>query len=333
MQMSKMLATVVCTYVAGAASAPSSNLLQTWQAGAFAASGATKDTPITRVVGLLKEMSATLEKEQKEDEELYDKLACWCNNNEYEKDEAMEASQAKIADLNSTINELTAKSSELTAQIKTLEEDAAKDKEALAEATGLREKELKEFHGSDLDSTQAIENLKAAIEVLGKHQGSSFPQLTHSLLQTGKAEPWTDAHESSHRDTLLRSSCARTVLTSSQSQPIKEHFLQADDRRASSSSSAASGWSTDDAAVVRVAMRSASAFVQRRHSSGYYPSYTSQSGEIMGVLEQLKEEMVADLGEAQKLELERATNFAELRAAKESEIANGEAMAEKKEDQ
>jgi len=102
---------------------------------------------------------------------------------------------------------------------------------------------------------------------------------------------------------------------------------------AKASSSAAAGWSADDAAIVRRAMRSASAFVQAHHSSGYYPSCTSQSGEIMGVLKQLKEEMEGDLGDSQKLETERAASFAELRAAKEDEIANGEAMAEKKEDE
>jgi hypothetical protein len=42
-------------------------------------------TPVTRVVNLLKEMSATLEKEMEEDEGLYKKLSCWCNENVYAK--------------------------------------------------------------------------------------------------------------------------------------------------------------------------------------------------------------------------------------------------------
>merc|ERR1719473_2691050 len=78
-------------------------------------------------------------------------------------------------------------------------------------------------------------------------------------------------------------------------------------------------------------MKSASALVQARH--GYYPSYTSQSGEIFGILNQLKEELEGDHAEAQRQENERAALFAELREAKDAEIAKGEAMAEKKEDE
>merc|ERR1719337_670592 len=63
------------------------------------------------------------------------------------------------------------------------------------------------------------------------------------------------------------------------------------------------------------------------------PSYASQSGEIFGVLKTLQEEMKADLSEAQKTEAARAAAFAELRAAKTSEIESGEKMAEAKEDE
>merc|ERR1719323_2958338 len=90
--------------------------------------------------------------------------------------------------------------------------------------------------------------------------------------------------------------------------------------------------SAEESAVVRRALRSASAFVQARHGGRYYPSYNSQSGEIIGVLRTLKEEMEADLSEAQKREQTRAAAFEELRAAKSAEIANGDKMAEQKED-
>merc|ERR1719366_26156 len=63
------------------------------------------------------------------------------------------------------------------------------------------------------------------------------------------------------------------------------------------------------------------------------PSYSAQSGEIVGVLKQLKEEMEGELSEAQKTEATRAATFAELRAAKTSEIESGEKMAETKEDE
>merc|ERR1712194_878292 len=51
------------------------------------------------------------------------------------------------------------------------------------------------------------------------------------------------------------------------------------------------GWTADDALVVKRAEKIAAAFVQSRQAQGYNPAYASQSGEIFGVLKQMKEEM------------------------------------------
>merc|ERR1719217_494991 len=107
----------------------------------------------------------------------------------------------------------------------------------------------------------------------------------------------------------------------------EQTFLRPVSRSEPAVAAPAAGWAADDVAVVRRALRSASAFVQARDGTAYYPSYHSQSGEILGVLKQLKEEMEGDLGEAQKLESERAAAFAELRTAKTEEIETGEKMA------
>merc|ERR1719223_2521831 len=60
-----------------------------------------KGNPIQRVVGLLKEMQTTLKKEMDEDEELYEKLECWCNTGKYEKENAITNGEAKIEELTS----------------------------------------------------------------------------------------------------------------------------------------------------------------------------------------------------------------------------------------
>merc|ERR1719336_3130844 len=90
------------------------------------------------------------------------------------------------------------------------------------------------------------------------------------------------------------------------------------------------GWTDDDTAVVKRALRYASSFLQDHQ--GYYPAYQSQSGEIVGLLKQLKEEMEGDLAESQKKEQEAAAAFAELRAAKTDQIESAEKMEEEKED-
>merc|ERR1719324_1669863 len=62
-------------------------------------------------------------------------------------------------------------------------------------------------------------------------------------------------------------------------------------------------------------------------------SYAPQSGEILGILKQLKDEMEASLSDSQKAEKDAAANFNEMRNAKTAEIENGERMAERKEDE
>merc|ERR1719473_2309951 len=128
---------------------------------------------------------ATLNKDMEEDEGLYDKMKCWCANGASEKAAEIKASKEKIAELESTIESLTARTAgDLTTEIKELEEEVAADKEALTEATGLREKQLEEFQNMEDDSIQAIENMKAAITVLAKHQDDGFLQTSLSFVQT-----------------------------------------------------------------------------------------------------------------------------------------------------
>merc|ERR1719507_1068847 len=46
---------------------------------------AAKNRPVSKVITLLKDMLKQLEKEAEEDEEIYDKMACWCETNDKEK--------------------------------------------------------------------------------------------------------------------------------------------------------------------------------------------------------------------------------------------------------
>jgi len=128
-----------------------------------------KEYPVTKVVKLLKDMQATLQKEMETDQEVYDKLACWCETNDKEKTAAVEIAQQRITEFTSSIEELSAKSARLDVEIKTLNEEIAKNQEALNKATAIREKELEEFNAEEKDMMQSIQALKNAITVLGKH--------------------------------------------------------------------------------------------------------------------------------------------------------------------
>jgi len=138
-----------------------------------------KNYPVTKVVNLIKDMQAQLQKEAEEDEEVYEKLACWCETNDKEKTAAIEEAEARITALTSAIEEGTATSSRLNTEIKNLEAEIAKNQESLDKATAMRQEELAEFNAEEKDVLQSIGALKSAIIVLSKH---------HEFLQTMPSE-------------------------------------------------------------------------------------------------------------------------------------------------
>jgi hypothetical protein len=289
--------------------------------------GTEKDSPVTRVVNLLKEMQTTLQKEMEEDEDLFKKLGCWCNQNTDEKQNSIAAAEAKIAELESTIETLTARSAELKTKIAETEKKVVGDKETLATATAQREKEAKKFHGKELDSIQDIENLKAALVILSKHQ--NFFQVSLSFIQKAKREKgWEDSSASRSLDEFMFQNGG-----TSNTEPVSQKFLQQEVTNNQPPLAKADALTQADKLIVQRAMKTVASFAQAHHSEGYYPSYGAQSGEVLGVMQTLKEEMEADLKEAQKLEKERAAAFAELKSSKTMEIEAGEKMAEQKEDE
>merc|ERR1719407_179727 len=111
-----------------------------------------KNRPVTKVVTLLKDMSAQLEKEGEEDEEVYDKMVCWCETNDKEKSKAIADAEQHITDLGAQIEEQTGLSARLSAEIAALNTEVAENSDALDKATAMREKELAEFTANEADS-------------------------------------------------------------------------------------------------------------------------------------------------------------------------------------
>merc|ERR1719281_2108562 len=141
----------------------------------FDAAGA-KNRPVTKVINLLKDMLKQLEKEAEEDEDIYDKMACWCETNDKDKTKAIADAESKIEDLTSQIEELSAASARLNTEIKNLEKEVEANQKALDQATAIRTKELAEFNEEEKDMLQSISALKSAIVVLSKHHSAAMIQ-------------------------------------------------------------------------------------------------------------------------------------------------------------
>jgi len=134
------------------------------------------ERPVMKVVRLLQDMSAQLEKEKADDEAVFEALDCWCKTNEAEKTKAIEAGEAKIADLKSSMGEFAAKIEELREGLASAKAKLRQDQDALDTATAIRMKEVKAFHGEEKDMLATIQSCKQAIVVLKKHN-PSFTQL------------------------------------------------------------------------------------------------------------------------------------------------------------
>jgi len=140
------------------------------------------DRPVTQVVNLLEDMLKSLESEQKEDEDIYDKMSCWCETNDKEKTQAISDAETKLDDLAAEIEELTATSARLGVEITALEKEVAANKVSLVEATEIRAKQHDVFNDEDRDMLEAVTALKSAIAVLAKHHSSFLQRPTPSML-------------------------------------------------------------------------------------------------------------------------------------------------------
>merc|ERR1719161_2020693 len=224
-------------------------------------------------------MKAQLEKEAEEDEEIYEKMACWCETNDKEKTKAIADAEAHIEDLTATIEELSATSARLNTEIKFLEKEVAENQDALDKAAALRAKELAEFNAEEKDAIQAITALKNAIIVLSKnHEGGALLELsTKQALDITTLLSHLMQTQAAMLDGVLTPSQRKTVAT----------------------------------------------FVQS-------PSYAPASGQIFGILKQMKETFESNLSNSQKEELASQKAYEDLTAAKEEEIAAGQEQVDTK---
>merc|ERR1719487_1900133 len=221
-------------------------------------------------------MIKQLEKEQEEDEEIYEKMACWCGTNDKEKTKSIADGEAHIDNLETEIEELTAASARLNQEIANLEAEIAKNQEALEKATAMRQKQLAEFNSEEKDMIEALGAMKQAIEVLQKHHPNLI-QSDDALVQIGTM---MRKQMKNHADILGE------VITPAQKRQLAS-FAQA------------------PKSLIQV------------NAEPYAP----QSGQILGILKQMKETFEANLSQSQKEEQENQTAYEDLKAAKEAEIA------------
>jgi len=161
----------------------------------------------------------------------------------------------------------------------------------LDQATAIRQKQLAEFNAEEKDLLQSVSALKSAITVLSKHHSGALMQVPRSHVLGIAAALQNEMQK--------HSSLLTGVLTHSQRKAMKA-FIQAPE-------------DYFDAAPTFKQMSSA-----------------PQSGEIFGILKQMKETFETNLSDTQKEELTNQKAYEDLKSAKEEEIAAGQAQIDAK---
>merc|ERR1719399_2248606 len=114
-------------------------------------------------------MQETMQEEAAKDQEVCEKMSCWCETNDKETNAAVEAAQRAISELTAKIEENAALAARLETEIEELESEIKSAEEATATATALREKEHAEFSAEEKEMVDTISALTDAIAVLSKH--------------------------------------------------------------------------------------------------------------------------------------------------------------------
>ena len=221
---------------------------------------------------------------------------------EQRKKDAIEYATDQIADLEAFLEEAAGKVGELKTEISGLEDDIADDNSALANARSLRDKENEEFAAYETDSKESIDLLAQAVEVLSKVQ----------LVQKG--------------DARVEAALVQVRHVVERHYPSYQSVMQKDlyDMIGSLQDIVAVGKG-------KSFLHQSQAPIAGGGQAAGAKSYDSKSGQIVGILAEMKDEFVRDLSAAQKREYKALVDFQNLQAAKLAEIAAANKQKDMKE--
>jgi len=130
-------------------------------------------SPVEQVVQLLTELKSKLEMDEKVEQQVYDKFACWCEKTTARKAKAIEDAQEELRRLGQKMLKLKGTIATLAAEIEELKAAIKANKEAQAEATALREKENAAWKAETDETKEALTALEQATNVLKEATGGA----------------------------------------------------------------------------------------------------------------------------------------------------------------
>jgi len=159
--------------------------------------------PLRKVVTMLQAMQRKVTEEGEKERELYDKFVCHCKNGKGELDASIAGAEGKVSNLGSEIKASEEKKVQLDEDLKQAQVDRSAAKDAMAEATGIREKEAAAFAAEKSELDANIGAIAGAVAALERGMAGGFLQTDAASLLRKLAGTQGESLSEDDRQTLL----------------------------------------------------------------------------------------------------------------------------------
>jgi len=138
--------------------------------------------PIRKVVTMLQALNAKVESEGEKERELHEKYMCYCKGAGGTLAKSIADAQTRAPELTAAIEAGNGQMAQLKEDLKNHQNDRAAAKTAMAEATGLREKENAAFNTVESETSTNIAGIEKAITAIEKGAGGAFLQTSDASV-------------------------------------------------------------------------------------------------------------------------------------------------------
>jgi len=150
----------------------------------IAAQNGQQAEPVTKIVDTLQNVFANLNEEHKSDETTYKKFYDWCQGNFVTRKNEHQRFKTGVSELQSKLQVQQAQNKQLKDEAGQLEEEVKQTKEAIAEATSMRQQEHQDYLREESNFAQVLQSLNRGVDVLQSSTSKqALLQVTNSLQQ------------------------------------------------------------------------------------------------------------------------------------------------------
>merc|ERR1719326_996941 len=125
---------------------------------------------------MLQSMQKKVEQEGEKEQVLFDKYMCYCKTSGGDLSKSIADADTRVPQLGADIKEAEAKNAQLKEDLKQHQVDRSAAKQAVADATALREKEAAEYAKEANEAKANIAALNGATEAIEKGMAGGFLQ-------------------------------------------------------------------------------------------------------------------------------------------------------------